>query len=368
METEITTNPILYAILDIETTGGKYNQEKITEISIYKFDGHQVTDRFTSLINPEKKIQPFVVKLTGINAEMLKNAPKFYEVAKRIIEITTDCILVAHNALFDARILATEFKHLGYEYSRKSLCTVELSKQLLPNKPSYKLGKLCRSLGIPVTSRHRADGDAQATVELFKILLEKDKGKEIIKKSTQKNSQKIPLKLQNMIDEIPNKKGIFYLYDEFQKIIYIGMGNCLKKEINKLFLKTSKKAKSIQNTVKSASYEETGSSIIAQLKYAEQLKIHKPKHNTPNQKKYSNAIFNHKNMLLIDKGRTTGEKSAILIKNGAIKGYCFFDLEHQINNTEILNNLLIPLKNTYQNRFLLKQYFQKEKFHKIIRF
>ena len=152
----------MYAILDIETTGGKYNEEGITEIAIYKFDGEKVVDQFISLINPERPIQPFVVGLTGINNEMLRNAPKFYEVAKRIVEITTNCIIVAHNAKFDYRILRTEFKRLGFDFQRKSLCTVELSKKLIPDMPSYSLGKLVRALGIPLSDRHRANGDAQA--------------------------------------------------------------------------------------------------------------------------------------------------------------------------------------------------------------
>src|SRR5690606_16944638 len=170
----------MYAILDIETTGGKYNEEGITEIAIYRFDGHKVVDQFISLINPEIPIQPFVVGLTGINNEMLRNAPKFFEVAKRIVEITSDCILVAHNAKFDYRILSTEFSRLGFEYERESLCTVELAQKLMPGQPSYSLGKLARALGIPVSDRHRANGDAQATVKLFKMLLAKDSSKEIL--------------------------------------------------------------------------------------------------------------------------------------------------------------------------------------------
>ena len=94
----------MYAILDIETTGGKFNEEGITEIAIYKFDGHTIVDQFISLVNPEKEIQQFVVGLTGINNKMLQNAPKFYEIAKRVIEITKDCTLVAHNTTFDYRI------------------------------------------------------------------------------------------------------------------------------------------------------------------------------------------------------------------------------------------------------------------------
>ena len=170
----------MYAILDIETTGGKYNEEGITEIAIYKFDGHTITDQFISLVNPEIPIQPFVVNLTGINNEMLRQAPKFYEVAKRIVEITEDTIIVAHNASFDYRILQTEFNRLGFEFERQTLCTVELSKKLLPDVKSYSLGKLVRELGIPMSDRHRASGDAKATVTLFKLLLSKDTRKEII--------------------------------------------------------------------------------------------------------------------------------------------------------------------------------------------
>ena len=171
----------MYAILDIETTGGKYNEEGITEIAIYKFDGHKVVDQFISLINPEIPIQPFVVGLTGINNEMLRNAPKFYEVAKRIVDITADCIVVAHNAQFDHRILRTEFRRLGFDFERKTLCTVELAKKLIPGQQSYSLGKLVRALGIPLSDRHRANGDAQATVKLFKMLLMKDIEKNILK-------------------------------------------------------------------------------------------------------------------------------------------------------------------------------------------
>ena len=163
----------MYAILDIETTGGKFNEEGITEIAIYRHNGLEITDQFISLVNPEREIQPFVQKLTGINSKMLHSAPRFFEIAKRIIEITEDCLVVAHNADFDYRILRTEFKRLGYNFEKKSICTVSLSQELLSNMESYKLGKLVRSLGIPISDRHRAQGDALATVKLFELLLEK---------------------------------------------------------------------------------------------------------------------------------------------------------------------------------------------------
>jgi len=202
----------LYAILDIESTGGKYNEEGITEIAIYKFDGHEVVDQFISLINPERPIDEYVVKLTGINNNMLRTAPKFYEVAKRIIEITKECIVVAHNAQFDYRILSTEFGRLGYDYKRQTLCTVELSQKLMPEQPSHSLGKLVRSLGIPIADRHRANGDALATVELFKLLLTKDLDKEIISKNIRSLDVKFNAKLHKLMDGLPAKTGVYYLY------------------------------------------------------------------------------------------------------------------------------------------------------------
>jgi DNA polymerase-3 subunit epsilon len=173
----------LYSIIDVETTGGKYNQEGITEIAIYKFDGEKIIDQFISLINPEIPIQPYVQQLTGINDKMLVNAPKFFQIAKRILEITEDSILVAHNSSFDYRMIKIEFERLGYDFNIPQLCTVKLSKKLIPDLESYKLGNLVKNLGIPISNRHRASGDALATVELFKLLLSKDLDKEILSKS-----------------------------------------------------------------------------------------------------------------------------------------------------------------------------------------
>jgi DNA polymerase-3 subunit epsilon len=150
----------MYTIIDIESTGGKFNEESIIEVAAYRFDGTSIKDQFISLVNPQRDIHPYVEKLTGITSKMVKTAPKFHEIAKRIVEITSDSILVAHNAQFDYRILQLEFKRLGYEFSMKSLCTVILSQELLPDQESYKLGRLSRSLGIPLKDRHRASGDA----------------------------------------------------------------------------------------------------------------------------------------------------------------------------------------------------------------
>nr|WP_321244843.1 exonuclease domain-containing protein [uncultured Psychroserpens sp.] len=270
----------MYAILDIETTGGKYNEEGITEIAIYKFDGHEVVDKFISLVNPERDIQPFVVNLTGINSKMLKNAPKFYEVAKRIVEITEDCIVVAHNSQFDYRILRTEFKRLGFPFVRKTLCTVELSKQLIPDQASYSLGKLTRALGIPVSDRHRANGDAMATVKLFKILLSKDLEKTIIKDNVKQDIEKrLKDTHRTIIDNLPSVTGVYYIHNENGDIIYIGKSKNIKHRINQHFSNTSSKSKKLQLHARTVTYEATGSELVALLKESEEIKRNKPIYN-----------------------------------------------------------------------------------------
>ncbi|TKS56152.1 exonuclease [Mesohalobacter halotolerans] len=270
----------MYAIIDIESTGGKYNEEGITEIAIYKFDGHDVVDKFCSLINPERKIQAFVVKLTGINQEMLRFAPKFHEVAKRIVEITEDCIIVAHNAKFDYRILRTEFSRLGFDYQRQSLCTVELSKKLIPDMPSYSLGKLTKSLGIPLAKRHRAEGDAQATVKLLKLLLSKDKDKSVLNRYVRlKPKKQVDSKLLNFLDTLPQETGVYFFYDNNKNPLYVGKSKNIRKRINQHFTKDNPKSKSIQRLTEDVQFEITGNELVALLKENEFIKTLQPEFN-----------------------------------------------------------------------------------------
>ena len=301
----------MYAILDIETTGGKYNEEGITEIAIYKFDGHEVIDQFISLVNPEKEIQPFVINLTGINSNMLRNAPKFYEIAKRIIEITENCIVVAHNSQFDNRILNTEFKRLGFEYKRKTLCTVELSKTLMPGLSSYSLGKLTKSLGIPVSGRHRAAGDAMATVKLFKLLLAKDLQKIIIKESIKSEIKlKIEPRLLDIVEQLPTKTGVYYMHKTNGEIIYIGKSKNIKKRVNQHFTSQAPKSKKIQLLVATVTYEYTGSELIALLKESEEIKRNKPIFNRAlKQTSFSHGLYSF-----------TDEKGYINLKIDQVNG------------------------------------------------
>ncbi|MEM8929450.1 MAG: exonuclease domain-containing protein [Bacteroidota bacterium] len=270
----------MYAILDIESTGGRYNEEGIMEIAIYRFDGEKVTDRFMSLVNPERDIQPFVVKLTGINTKMLRSAPKFHEVAKRIIEITQDTVLVAHNAQFDYRILRTEFRRLGYNFERKTLCTVDLSKKLLPDAASHSLGKLVRSLGIPVSDRHRANGDALATLKLFKLLLVKDSDKSIVKQVIRAETLgELTERQLDIVESLPSEIGIYYMHNKDGEIIFLSKTKNIKKKVNQHFTNDGKLGRTLQKETRKVTFERTGSKLVAILKEKFELKSNKPRHN-----------------------------------------------------------------------------------------
>lgn len=343
----------MYAIIDLETTGGQFNKEGITEIAIYKFDGVEVVDQLISLVNPEIPIQPFVVKLTGINNAMLRQAPKFYEVAKRIVEITEGCIIVAHNASFDYRVLKLEFDRLGFHYNKPTLCTVEMSKILLPDAPSYSLGKLVRSLGIPIADRHRASGDALATVKLFKLLLDKDLDKQIVKQQI-KNELHLGIspKLFDILQSIPTAVGIFYIHDDKGNIIFIGKSNNIRKKLNTIFTADSKIAKRIQKEVYTVTYEETGNELIALLKEREELLHNKPVLNQMQRKSpFLWSVYHVKDSLFdtLKIQKSDGRKNAIQSFKTQKNAVQFINLLFQQNEIveEVQNTLDLQKQQKY---------------------
>lgn len=270
-----------YAIVDIETTGGSPKNSKITEIAIYKHDGREIVDEFVTLINPEMTIPPFIVNLTGISDQMVVNAPKFYEIAKEIVEFTEDCVFVAHNVGFDYGILRSEFKSLGFDYRRPHLCTVRSSRYVLPGHESYSLGKLTRTLGIELVGRHRAGGDALATAKLFSILYEKDPNNLETFIQRELNPKRLHPNLDvDFLDEIPNKTGVYFFYNEFNQLIYIGKSVSIKNRIEQhLRNNATKKAIVMQKEIARIHYELTGSELTALLRESELIKKHQPIYN-----------------------------------------------------------------------------------------
>jgi DNA polymerase-3 subunit epsilon len=272
----------MYAIIDIETTGGSHKHEKITEIAVYVHDGKKVVREFTSLVNPERNIPYFITSLTGISNEMVEDAPKFYEIAKQLVEITEGCIFVAHNVNFDYHFVREEFSRLGYDFKREQLCTVKMSRKLIPGKRSYSLGNLCDELGICITDRHRASGDALATVKLFEILLslngEALKGSSKFIELSRKNIH--PDFDTTLIGKLPHKTGIYRFLNEKGDIIYIGKSNDIRDRVMSHFNNTTtKKAIEMKGNIADIGYELTGCELVALLLESYEIKKHKPLYN-----------------------------------------------------------------------------------------
>jgi len=273
----------MYAIIDIETTGGNATYNKVTEIAIVVFDGEKIIDRFETLINPERRIPPKISLLTGITNEMVQDAPTFPEVAKRIYEITENQVFVAHNVNFDYSFIKNEFVSLGGEFNRKKLCTVRLSRKIIPGLPSYSLGNLCSSLGICIENRHRAGGDADGTTKLFEILLKRDKDN-FIQHSLKRTSREtlLPPNLpREQFDELPEDIGIYYFLDKKGTVVYVGKANNIKSRVVSHFSGTTntKTRQNFLNSIYGVTYEICGNELIALLLEAHEIKKHWPVYN-----------------------------------------------------------------------------------------
>lgn len=222
-----------YAIVDIETTGGNAGGSRITEIAIIIHNGTEVIGRWETLVNPQKEIPLAIFALTGINNEMVRDAPIFDEVAEKVLEMLTGRIFVAHNVNFDYSFIRHQLEELGFKWTARKLCTVRASRKIRPGLFSYSLGNLCRSLDINLENRHRAGGDADATAILFSRLLEWDTDGEIdkmVKKTAQ--DQRLPPHLPPAdYEQLPEKPGVYYFYNQAKKVIYVGKAVNIKKRV-----------------------------------------------------------------------------------------------------------------------------------------
>ncbi len=292
----------LYAIIDIETTGGQPAQDRITEIAIFIHDGQKVVDKYNTLINPQRPIPYFITQLTGISDDMVKDAPKFYEVAKEIVEFTEGKVFVAHNVRFDYSFIKKEFADLGYTFQRKTLCTVRLSRALIPGLPSYSLGKLCKSIDIPLKLRHRAIGDAEATAHLFDKLIKINKPvvdgnmnmaaehtSQVLKQEI-KTSLLPPNISKAQVDALPTVPGVYYFYNDKGEVIYVGKSINIRKRIIQHFNIDYKSRKSLdfKNNIADITYELLGNELTALLYESAEIKRMKPQYNRQQRR----SVFN----------------------------------------------------------------------------
>lgn len=308
-----------FAIVDIETTGGFGANNKITEIAIIIHDGEKELDRYVTLVNPNAFISQQISALTGITNYMVEEAPQFFEVAKKVWEFTEGRIFVAHNVSFDYNVIRNEFKDIGAQFKRKKLCTVRLAKKVFPGKSSYSLGNLCESLSIPLQNRHRALGDTEATVLLFKKMIQENGLEELNKELERLNKEtKLPPKLDaECFNRLPESCGVYYMYNEAKEVIYIGKAKNIKKRINQHFttLDSSSKKNNMMLEIADISYELTGSELIALLMESEEIKLNSPKYNKAQKKiSFNVGIIQYKdqngyNRLAIEKKAKAGTPS-----------------------------------------------------------
>lgn len=376
----------MYAVIDIESNGASFSQECIIEVAIYQYDGHRITDQFISMVNPEGEILPFVQKLTGITPKMVKTAPKFHEIAKRIIEITEGTTLVGHNVDFDYRMLRQSFKRLGYDFSIDTIDTIPLAKKLIPNEESYSLGKLVKSLGIPLTDRHRAGGDARATLDLFRFLMVKDENNEIIQAHHREaNAKTYANKVKAITQDLPNNKGIIYLQNSKGEVLYYDYTDNINRFAKKIFSSKSLKNIQLQKEIEQIQYDLVGNDLLAKLIMATkgikkrfslpyglydkkgQWIIEKNKQNTGSPilkfKSYTQAMkvlnfiknnekeevlkriqIPEKERLVIMKGRVRGEKAFLTIEAGKITAYGFYEIYTQVQTRENIDKIKIPVR------------------------
>lgn len=451
----------MYAVIDVEATGGKRGEESIIEVAIFLYDGEKVIDQFISLVQPDREIDIYVQKLTQITPKMVKTAPKFHELAKRIIEITDGAVLVGHNIEFDYRMLKQEFLKLGYTYYRETIDTLSLSEKYFPDAESYSLGKLSKSLGIPVSDRHRASGDARATLALFQIIQEKDSSKEIIlKDALAKEHKSNSIKFDDIVSKLPNGVGIFYVLNENDQIIYLSRSTNIAQSVRKLLTGRTNLSNKIKQIVKDVKYEITGNEFISWLKEHQEIKTLKPQFNEVKRKSsfpfsiyieenkipykqiligkseethanvllrmssYNRAMkflsliaedydlcskineiyhgegsclaysvgecrgacvneekpedYNRRidqllaklstedrSILIVDKGRTLGEKSFIWIHFGVCMGYGYFELNHQISTEERIRERMVPIEDNPDINSIVKGFLFTEKYQEI---
>lgn len=456
----------MYAIVDIETTGGNTQSDRITEIGILIHDGVQVVEEYSSLVNPEKRITYRISSITGITNEVVETAPKFYEIARKVVELTTGCTLVAHNAKFDYGFIRNEFKSLGFDFKLPVLCTVELSRSLLPGQKSYNLGHLCKSLGIESKVFHRALGDAQATAKLFEQLqaIARLRSKDVTEAAQLSRMNPEANLKKDQIDKLPKETGVYYFYDASHQLIYVGKSVDIRSRVLSHFANnTNSKALEMKANIAHIRYAVTGSELVALLKESDEIKRFKPIFNRAQRRsrfniglfasydaagylqfrlerlrkgglepvsafsslleargylermldeqqlcqkhlglqKVKGPCFYHgihkclgactgeeeaqayneraqqviarlqyagSNLLIVDRGRSEGERSLVLVENGKYSGYGYVESEFLESEVSLLKACISPFSDNKDVRQIINLFLRQGKAEKVVAF
>jgi exonuclease, DNA polymerase III, epsilon subunit family len=274
---------MLFAIVDIETTGSYALGNGITEIAIAIHDGKQIINFYETLVNPHRPIPRFIQSLTGITDTMVSTAPSFKEVAAQIHELLQDKVFVAHNVNFDYSFVKHHLQEAGYTYDTKKLCTVRLARKIIPGHRSYSLGKLCHQLGINLANHHRAGGDTMATAQLFTMLMANDTEQVVASMLKGRNrEQYMPphLPVEQMANLSP-LAGVYYFYDNAGKVIYVGKAKNINKRVKSHFSnnKPNKQKQDFLREIHRISYKECATELMAHILESAEIRRLWPRHN-----------------------------------------------------------------------------------------
>jgi DNA polymerase-3 subunit epsilon len=282
----------MYAIVDIETTGGHAHANGITEIAIVIHNGVNVTQRYQQLVNPGMPIPVYIQALTGISQELVKNAPPFRDIAHEVYALLHDKIFVAHNVNFDYSFLKFHLAASGFDLNCRKLCTVRLGRKIWPGLPSYSLGKFTRQMGVEITDRHRAGGDAEATAILFGMMLANDKEGHIRASLNRvSKEQSLPPHLPGeQVEALPHTPGVYYFHNGKGKVVYVGKARNLKKRVTSHFSNNSpgRQKQDFLRSIHQVSYQECGTELMAFILESVEIRRLWPEHNRA-QKRFSHA-------------------------------------------------------------------------------
>jgi DNA polymerase-3 subunit epsilon len=274
----------VFAIVDIETTGGNAQYGGITEIAIILHNGQTIEGKYETLVNPKQHIPNYITALTGISNYTVADAPCFEDVAENIYNLLNGRVFVAHNVNFDYSFLHFHLTQSGYNWQAKKLCTVRYARKVLPGKQSYSLGNITRELGIEIKNRHRAGGDALATVSLLELLLQQDEGKSHLNELLKGRNAHgyLPMHVpEEQINDLPYCPGVYYFHDKSGKVVYVGKARNLKFRVRSHFTNNNpsqRKQEFIRN-IYSISYQPCATELMALILEALEIKKRWPLYN-----------------------------------------------------------------------------------------
>ena len=248
--------PKRYVICDIEATGLDSDRDLI-EIALITWEEDRIIEVYETLINPLRPVPEFISNLTSISNRDLKEAPKFYEVADAIRMRLEGAVFVSHNTEFDLGLLRKKFQEMGQDLKVKNFCTLKVAQLEIPGLSNYNLDALCNFFHIKITDRHRAIGDAKATLQLFKELMQ-------LRLKVYPKILFLPHH-EKSLKNVPHKAGLLYFKNDQNKVIRMEACSDLEKTGREL-LTVNETNRDLLIHTKSIEFEVTGSALIAEYK------------------------------------------------------------------------------------------------------